>query len=86
VFGNGVDIDALRAGEADAALLELDTIELIGAGTDRLNESQLRGARRQLVALEAGDHQHVGFADPGIELVVRGDAEAPNLTESKDYS
>src|SRR6476659_7864843 len=42
VFGNGVDIDALRAGEADAALLEHCTVELIGAGTDRLNEAQLR--------------------------------------------
>jgi hypothetical protein len=27
-------------------------------------------ARRQLVAPQSGDHQHVGFADPGIELVV----------------
>ena len=78
VFGNGVDIDALRAGEADAALLEHCTVELIGAGTDRLNEAQLRRARRQLVAPKAGDHQHVGFADPGIELVVRGDAEVPD--------
>jgi hypothetical protein len=35
-------------------------------------------ARRQLVAPQSGDHQHVGFADPGIELVVRGDAEVPD--------
>jgi len=53
VFSDGAEIDPLRAGEPNAALCQLATIELVGPGADRLNEAQALGAVKQLVVPHA---------------------------------
>jgi hypothetical protein len=50
-----------------AVLPERLTRELIGAGTDRLDETQPLRARQKIVTPEPRDHQHVGLADPLLE-------------------
>ena len=48
-------------------LLERLARELVGAGTDRLDEAQPLRARQEIVAPEPRDHQHVGVTDPLLE-------------------
>jgi hypothetical protein len=69
-------IHAARAGEADAALLQLFTIELVGAGADRLDEAQPRRRVEEVVAPEAGDHDDLRFADALLEIFPRSHFEA----------
>ena len=67
VLGDRAGIDAAGAREPHAMLPERLTRELIGAGTDRLDEAQPLRARQEVVAPEPRDHQHVGLADPLLE-------------------
>src|SRR5262249_7458989 len=67
VLGDRAGIDAAGAREPHAVLLERLARELVGAGTDRLDEAQPRRARQEVVAPEPRDHQHVGLADPLLE-------------------
>ena len=69
VFRDRLRVDAARAGEADAALLEGLAPELIGAGPDRLDEAQLGGARGEIVAPQPRDHQHIGIGDAPAKLL-----------------
>jgi hypothetical protein len=41
--------------------------ELVGAGADRLDEAQPLRLRQEIVPPQAGDHQHVGLADPLLQ-------------------
>jgi hypothetical protein len=50
--------------------------ELIGAGTDRLDITKLLRRRDKVVIPEAGDHEHVGVADPGVEICPVPDLKA----------
>ena len=67
VLGDRAGIDAAGAREPHAVLLERLARELVGAGTDRLDEAQPLRARQEIVAPEPRDHQHVGLADPLLE-------------------
>ena len=60
-------IDAAGASEPHAVLLERLARELVGAGTDRLEETQPLRARQEIVTPEPRDHQHVGLAYPLLE-------------------
>ena len=67
VLGDRAGINAAGAREPHVVLLEQLARELVGAGTDRLDETQPLRARQEIVAPEARDHQHVGLADPLLE-------------------
>jgi hypothetical protein len=67
VLAHRVGVDAGGGGEADAARREGRLVELVGARADRLDELQPGRAVEQVVAPQAGDHQHVGLADAGVE-------------------
>jgi len=76
VLGDSALIAALGAGEAHAGRSELLLVELVGAGADRLDETQLTQSVEDLVAPEARDHQHVGFQRTGLEIVEIANLEA----------
>jgi hypothetical protein len=64
VLGDRAGIDAAGARQPHAVLAKRLARELIGAGADRLDEAKPLGVRQEIVAPQAGDHQHVGLADP----------------------
>ena len=67
VLGDRAGIDAAGAREPHAVLLERLQRELVGAGTDRLDEAQPLRARQEIVSPEPRDHQHVSLTNPLLE-------------------
>jgi hypothetical protein len=61
VFRDRAVVDAVRAGKADATLRQLLARELVSAGADRLDETELRRTVEKSVMPQPGDHQHVGL-------------------------
>jgi hypothetical protein len=74
-LGHGALIGALGAASRMPRSLSKRGI-LVGARADRLDEGQPAGPVQQIVAPEAGDQQHIGLADPALELCRRTQLEA----------
>ena len=77
VFGDGALIAALATGEADAAGGKALLVELVGAGADRLDETQLAGEiddlRRHAGAVHGPDqvgHEHKAALEHGDDQEV----------------
>src|SRR5580700_10370006 len=73
VLGYGGGVHALRAGEPDTCNLEGVTRILVGARTDRLDESESWRALDQFIAPQHRDTQHIGLADARDKLIERVD-------------
>ena len=58
------NVGSAGAREPHVVLLEPLARELVGTGTDRLDETQPLRARQEILAPEPRDHQHVGLAYP----------------------
>ncbi len=61
VLGHRLRVDTAGAGEPDAAPCQLVFRKLVGAGADRLDQTQFFGAVEQAVAPQPRDHQHIGL-------------------------
>ena len=71
MFRDCAPVDPAGAREPDLVRGQLIAGELIGARTDRLNESKFLGLRDKVVAPKPGHNQHVGIGDFAVELLAR---------------
>jgi len=78
VLRHRLRIHALRARQTDAGGLERVARVLVGAGADRLNESEPWRPLNELVAPQHGHAQEIELAQSRRELVERADLEIPD--------
>ncbi len=71
VFADGIGVDALAAGEADAGRLQHIAVILVGAGGAGLHEAQPGRDRRQVVAPHARADQHIHPGGMRVEFLAR---------------
>ena len=83
VLRHGFRVDALRTCEPDAGGGERVARILVGAGADRLDEGEPRGARDELVAPQHRDAEDVEFAEPRRELVEAAHLEMPDVAPTQ---
>jgi len=75
VLGDRARVDAAGAGKANAAFCQLVARELVGAGADRLDETELPCAIEKAVLPQSRDHQHIGLTDMLLQGLGVADGE-----------